>query len=165
MQERSWTDFSGISGRVINGALGFRSLFTGIILTILVVIIAKVSVQAGSPSASFIMVELLFALVFARFALNGLHGEFAGSLLSTSSGPWSSVVPVAIRHMTLSLLWLVPLILLGHNQLAPEAAMAMGMGSGGTRRKRLFRMGPVSASRAGMEQRLISDHRRPVSDL
>jgi hypothetical protein len=133
MQERSWTDFSGISGRVINGAFGFRSLFTGIILTILVVIIAKLTEKAGSPNASFVMVELLFALVFARFALNGLHGEFAGSLISTSGGPWSAVIPVALRHVTLSLLWLAPLFLLGHNQVGPDTAMAMtmGMGSGG----------------------------------
>jgi hypothetical protein len=64
------------------------------------------------------------AVALARFALNGLFGEWDGSIFSDAGGPWSEVGQVALRYLTMSSIWMLPLVAI---MLRMENSVTAGM--------------------------------------
>ena len=125
--ERLWTEFGGVAGRVLRKSISGSSLVTGIVLGIVLLVGDWVLIMARAPEATIPFNQFVMALGLARFALNGLYGEWNGTVFSGAGGPWSSVGLITIRYLALTALWLVPLFFLAPR---PEQAMAMGPGMG-----------------------------------
>jgi hypothetical protein len=116
------TQFSGVTGRVLWGTMSLRSLVTGVILGLTILISNWVFIVAHAASFATPFNHVLFAFVVARFVLNGQFGEWEGSIFSGAGGSWVDVLQVGIRYLVLNFLWLLPLIFAG---LHPEMGPAM----------------------------------------
>ena len=123
--ERLWTEFGGVAGRVLRKSISGSSLVTGIVLGIVLLVGDWVLILAQAPEVTIPFNQVLMALALARFALNGLHGEWNGTVFSGADGPWSTVGLITIRYLALTAVWLVPMMF-----LAPKAEEAMAMGHG-----------------------------------
>ena len=72
----------------------------------------------------------MVALALARFAVNGLYGEWRGTVFSSAGGPWSRVGLVALRYLALSCVWLLPMVIIGGGEgAAPGGMSPMMMGT------------------------------------
>ena len=130
MTDQNLTEFSGVVGRVLRSSFSWRTLVTGAALGFFLLVISFVLGLVGAPNAGVFVVEILMAMAMARFALNGLYGEWDGTLFSAAGGPWSQVGAVAARYLVATLAWLVPVFFLGLNSMVPAQAL-MGGGSAG----------------------------------
>jgi hypothetical protein len=120
MQQEKLTEFSGVAGRVLQQSVSSASLITGIVLGFSLIVGNWVLVMIRAPEATVPFNQIVLALALARFAVNGLFGEWSGTLFSCSGGSWFHAGAVAVRYLALTALWLVPLMLLGS---MPEQAM------------------------------------------
>jgi len=125
--ERLWTEFGGVAGQVLRKSISGSSLVTGIVLGIVLLVGDWVLIMARAPEITIPFNQLVMALALARFALNGLYGEWNGTVFSGAGGPWSTVGLITIRYLALTAVWLVPMFFLVPR---PEQAMAMGPGMG-----------------------------------
>ena len=116
------TRFSGVAGRVLWGTMSMRSLVTGVLLGLTILVSNWVLITAQAASFTTPLNHVLFAFVVARFVLNGQFGEWEGSVFSGAGGSWVDVLQVGIRYLVLNFVWLLPLILIG---LRPEMGPAM----------------------------------------
>lgn len=114
------TPFEGIAGHLLRTNISASTFATGMILGLVIAVSAFVAVQSGSERIVMPIVDLVFALVLARFAVNGVAGEWKGTFFSTMGGSWIEAVRVMIRYVALSAVWLVPLLL-----LSPDNPMSM----------------------------------------
>ena len=119
------TQFGGAAGRILWGALSVRSMATGVVLGLALLVGNWVLVMADAEGATTLFSQAVIALALARFLVNGQFGEWQGTIFSSAGGPWSSVLLVALRYLALTSIWLLPLMFLG---LRPEAALAPGLG-------------------------------------
>jgi hypothetical protein len=130
MSAEQITDFSGISGRVLRESVSFGSFVTGLVLSFIVFVGGFVATFSDTPQMLTPLMQVVMALALARFALNGMYGEWTGTLFSGKGGSWSAVLLVALRYLFLTLLWLLPLILagFGKNTMATGFGGPMGVG-------------------------------------
>jgi hypothetical protein len=129
MSKESLTEFSGIAGRVLVRSISGGSLISGIALGSALLAGSLVLVMAGSVEAALPFAQSVMALALARFAVNGRFGEWGGSLFSSAGGPWSDVSMVAVRYLTLTFIWLLPVLALSlRTGAGADPAMMMGGG-------------------------------------
>jgi hypothetical protein len=122
------TQFSGVAGRVLWGTMSMRSLVTGVLLGLTILISNWVLIVADAASFTTPLNHLVFAFVVARFVLNGQFGEWEGSVFSGAGGSWVDVIQVGIRYLTLTFVWLLPLIFIGlRPEISPAAMMTPKM--------------------------------------
>ena len=116
------TRFSGGAGRGLWGTMSLRSLVTGVLLGLTMLVSNWVLIVAHAASFTTPLNHIIFAFVVARFVLNGQFGEWEGSVFSGAGGSWVDVLLVGIRYLVLNFVWLLPLIFIG---LRPEIGPAM----------------------------------------
>jgi hypothetical protein len=105
--------FGGTAGRLLRGATGPGSAFSGFILGVALLTVAFIGSVLHAGAIGLLLGQIVLAVGLARFALNGYSGEDRGTILSTAGGSWREVLAVAGRYLTLHLLWVVPALLLG----------------------------------------------------
>jgi hypothetical protein len=105
--------FGGTAGRLLRGATGPGSAFTGFVLGVAFLSVAFVCRLVHADVLGQLLGQILMAIALGRFALNGYAGEDRGTILSTAGGSWPQALAVAGRYLTLQLLWVVPVLLLG----------------------------------------------------
>ncbi len=120
------TEFSGVAGRVLRGTFSFGTFLTGFLAFVPMVVLGFVSTLTGSVNLISLAVQAVWSLVLARYALNGLHGEFSGWLFSSRGGSWLDAGLVGLRFAILSLVYAVPPIILMAGSSAEPAASPMG---------------------------------------
>jgi Flp pilus assembly protein TadD len=132
MHENGVTTFGGIVGRVLRDATSFGTAVTSFILGAIVVAVSFIFTFIGNEALAQILVQIIVAVALARFALNGLSGEFRGTILSTAGGSWALALMVAARYLVLNLLWMAPMVFgLWQAVTAASLEAAAGLGSGG----------------------------------
>ena len=134
MQENGVTSFGGIVGRVLRDATSFSTAVTAFILGATVVAVSFIFTFIGNEALAQILVQVVVALALARFALNGLSGEFRGTILSTAGGSWVVALKVAARYLVLNLLWMAPMVFalwMSVTGASTAAGAVAGMGSDG----------------------------------
>jgi len=133
MNDSGVTTFGGIVGRVLRDATTFGTAITAFILGATVVAVSLIFTFIGNRPLAQILVQVVVALALARFALNGLSGEFRGTILSTAGGSWVQVLMVAARYLVLNLLWMAPMVLVlwqAVSGASPENGAGLGSGGG-----------------------------------
>ena len=105
--------FGGIAGRVLRETLSAGTFLSGLTLVFTLVILGIMLRQFEAANAQTVLIQIGVALALARFARNGLAGEWGGTIFSSQGGSWLDVLRVTIRFAVLSSVWLVPVILLG----------------------------------------------------
>jgi hypothetical protein len=110
--------FGGTAGRLLRGATGPGSAFTGFVLGVALLSVAFVCRLVRADAIGQLLGQILMAAALGRFALNGYSGEDRGTILSTAGGSWPQALAVAGRYLTLQLLWVVPVLLLGWSAVA-----------------------------------------------
>lgn len=128
MSGEQLTEFTGIVGRVLTRSISGGSLVSGIVLGLALLAGVLVLVMAGSPGAASPFAQSIMALALARFAVNGRFGEWGGSLFSSAGGPWSDVSLIAVRYLTLTFIWLLPVMALTLKVGSNPEMMMMGGG-------------------------------------
>lgn len=117
MDERRIPAFSGIAGQVVLDAFSIELFLNGILIALAVGVPAAVA--ASSRSGGMIALALLWGLfchclVVARFAQQGVEGESSGFLVSSlATATWGGTMLVALRYLTLWIIWSLPLIFMG----------------------------------------------------
>jgi hypothetical protein len=126
--------FGGVAGRVLKGSLSAGPLFSGFMLLSGLGILGYIFRAVDAPGVYFAVVQVTIVLALCRFALNGKAGEWEGSLVSSPGGSILEAAKVGARYGTLTLVWLLPVLLLGWR---PQAVMAsigsLMMGDGVTK--------------------------------
>jgi hypothetical protein len=105
--------FGGTAGRLLRGATGPGSAFSGFVLGVAFLTVAFIGNVLHAGAIGLLLGQVVLAVGLARFALNGYSGEDRGTILSTAGGSWPEAVAVAGRYLALVLLWVVPALLLG----------------------------------------------------
>ena len=108
MREDRVTAFGGIVGRVLVDATSPGTAITAFILGAVVLAVSFIFTFIGNPGLAQLLVQIVISIALARFALNGMSGEFRGTILSTAGGSWPLTVLVALRYLAISLVALVP---------------------------------------------------------
>jgi hypothetical protein len=124
MQDENLTEFSGVAGRVLNGSISVGSMISGMIIGLLMIGGSLGLLLTGAHGLITPFTQGVMALALARFATNGLFGEWDGSIFSDKGGPWSEVGQVAMRYLILSSIWMLPLVAI---MLRMENGAPMGM--------------------------------------
>src|SRR5262245_1352261 len=101
--------FGGTTGRVLCDAMSPGTLVTGMVLGLAMFMETFVFGIVGARALGQIVAQVMFAVVLARFALNGMSGETRGSLFSGAGGSWSMAAAVAGRYLLLNVLWMIPM--------------------------------------------------------
>src|SRR5262245_14074965 len=109
MDEHGVTAFGGIVGRVLRDAMSFSTAITAFVLGGVVLVAGYLFNFVGGQLLSQVFVQVIVALALARFTLNGLSGEFRGTILSTAGGSWALALAVAARYLVLNLIWMAPM--------------------------------------------------------
>lgn len=141
------TEFGGIAGTLLVRTLSWRALVTGLFLGLVFVVLSVVFTLAGAPAIGSLALQALIALALARFALNGIHGEWRGTVFSGRGGTWNVVGAVAGRYLALTAVWLLPLFFLGLKD-SPVFAPQPNMGGAGMGMSPMAAMGAVSTGLA-----------------
>jgi hypothetical protein len=133
MKSEEWSEFGGVAGRLVTGSISGGSLVSGIVLGLGLLFVDWMLVFANASAMIMPFNLIVLALVLARFAVNGLYGEWSGTVFSGAGGPWTVVGAVALRYMALTFIWYMPLALIGMKVVqppagAPIAALPMMMG-------------------------------------
>jgi hypothetical protein len=113
MQEDRISAFGGMAGRVLRETHSLPTLFTGVFLGILFLLLSSIFLLVQMPVAFAFFWHVVVAVSLARFALNGYAGEWRGSIISGRGGSWFDTVTVAFRYLILSSVFLLPLVVLG----------------------------------------------------
>ena len=127
MQAERWSEFSGVAGRVLGGSISGASLISGMVLGFVLLAVDWMLVLGGGEQMVMPFSLTLLAFVLARFAINGLYGEWNGTVFSDAGGPWTLVGAVALRYLALTFIWYAPLALIGLKVAQPAAAGASMM--------------------------------------
>ena len=131
---QDWTsEFSGVSGRVLRETLSAGTLLSGVCLGFFLTLGGWLLAQLGARDMVAPFAQVVIALALARFAVNGLFGEWRGTIFSSAGGSWARVTMVAAFYFALSAIWLLPAFLLtpAADEFGPElASLAQGMGGG-----------------------------------
>src|SRR5262245_2636892 len=125
------TAYGGIVGRVLRDATSLGTAVTSFILGAVVVAVIFIFSFIGNGLLAQILVQGVLALALARFALNGLSGEYRGTILSTAGGSWTTALMVAGRYLVLNLIWMAPLLFglwLAITSAASSAAATLNLG-------------------------------------
>jgi hypothetical protein len=122
MQAERWSEFSGVAGRVLGGSISGASLISGMVLGFVLLVGDWALVLGGAQQMVMPFSLILLAFVLARFAINGLYGEWNGTVFSDVGGPWTVVGAVALRYLALTFIWYAPLALIGLKVAQPAAA-------------------------------------------
>src|SRR5262245_50244330 len=101
--------FGGTTGRVLCDAMSPGTVVTGMVLGLAMFMESFVFGIVHARALGQIVAQVMFAVVLARFALNGMSGETRGSLFSSAGGSWSMAVAVAGRYLVLTALWMIPM--------------------------------------------------------
>jgi hypothetical protein len=133
MNEDRVTAFGGVVGRVLRDATSLGTAVTAFVLGAAVLAVSYLFSIMGLGALAQLMVQGVIAVALARFALNGLSGEFRGTILSTAGGSWALAVNVAARYLVLNLIWILPaLVLLWQAITGAAAASAATLSLGGS---------------------------------
>lgn len=127
MNQETLTEFSGVSGRVLQRSVSGSSLITGVVVGIFVIVGSFVAAVAETPRAATPFSQIIMAFALARFALNGAYGQWNGTIFSTVGGSHAMAAIVALRYLSLTGLWLVPMLAF----FVPEQSVALGPAMGG----------------------------------
>ncbi len=119
MHDVDITPYSGISGRILRGAVSGATFLSGICLGLILACGQYILVRFGYPGLAAIYGQCVIAIALARYAVNGLTGEYQGTVFSTAGGSWDRVLLVAARYGALCLLWIIPLAFLA---MSPDEA-------------------------------------------
>src|SRR5262245_44280312 len=126
--------FGGIAGRVLKGSLSVGPLLSGLVVLSGLGMLGYMLRAVDAPDVYFALVQIAVVLVLSRFALNGLAGEWEGTIFSSRGGSIVSAAQVTLRYGTLTLIWLLPVLLLGWLPQAVTNAIAqLMMGEGVTK--------------------------------
>ena len=112
--------FGGMAGRVLRGTLSAGPLLSGFVLITSLGFLGYVLREGGARDAFLIVSQLSVVLVLSRFARNGLAGEWEGTIFSSHGGSWLDAGAVSFRYLVLTMVWLLPVLLMGWR---PEAVM------------------------------------------
>jgi hypothetical protein len=126
MEHDHLTEFSGVIGRLVRETCSWRSLFSGIAMGFILVVTAVVLTIVKAPNVGIFVGQILMAVALARFALNGLFGEWDGTLFSSTGGSWGQVAAVTGRYLFLTFAWLVPVFFLGLKSMSDPQMLMMG---------------------------------------
>ena len=125
--------FGGIAGKVLKGSLSGGTLLTGLTLVVSLAILQFILARFGTPEAAPVVTFLAFSFALSRIAVNGASGEWSGSFFSSKGGGSGEVVSVFVRYLSLSCLWIVPIVIVGwrpEDAMNAFGAMTMGMSTG-----------------------------------
>ncbi len=131
MEHRKLSEFSGVVGQIIRETFSWKTLFTGIVLGFIMVFNMVALMFLKAPNVAVFVIQILMAAAMARFALNGLSGEWNGTLFSTAGGSWGQVAVVTGRYLFVTFAWLVPVFFLGLKNMSDPQMMMMGPAMGG----------------------------------
>ena len=123
------TLFSGRTGRVLCDAMSIGTAITGVVLGIAILAESYVLGMAGARVLAQLVAQVIFAIVLARFTLNGMSGESQGTVFSGVGGSWFMALAVAGRYLALNAIWTIPLAFIAWQSIA--AALGGGMLAGG----------------------------------
>ena len=124
--EQKWTEFGGVAGRVLLKSISGSSFVTGIVLGLFLLVGDWALMMAQAPEMTMPFNQVVLAAALARFALNGLYGEWNGTVFSSVGGSLGQVALISGRYLALTAIWLVPTFLLAPRP--DDAAMMAGMG-------------------------------------
>ena len=130
MEHNRVSTFGGAAGRVLGESLSFATLLTTLVFGGLCALVTLAGVGASLRWFPPLAVSALVCIALSRFALNGMHGQWDGSVLSSAGGEWSEVLRVAGRFALLAVAWIVPFFLLAAASKAisdTSAPSAMGL--------------------------------------
>ena len=132
MNQEPLTEFSGVAGRVLQRSVSLSSVITGIAVGFNIMFVGALMFAAGAPNAFTFYMQIVIAFGLARFAANGYFGEWGGTIFSSVGGSWAHVATIASRYLSLTIVWLLPLVVLGFNveataQVNPQM-LAQGAG-------------------------------------
>lgn len=117
MDEQRIPAFSGIAGQVVLDSFSAELFINGILIAVALGIpfgLAALAKNAFFGLAAVLWGLFLHGLVVGRFAQQGLAGESQGLLGSSVSGDsWGSTTALALRYLTLWLVWSLPLFAMG----------------------------------------------------
>jgi hypothetical protein len=130
MEHGQVSEFGGIAGRVAREAMSPGTLVTGLGLALLLGTISFIFLRLEMSALATFLSHVVGALALARFALNGLAGEFRGTIFSTAGGSWVRAARVAARYLVLNSAWIVPALLLKGSAGQDAMALVAGAGSG-----------------------------------
>lgn len=105
--------FGGVAGRVLKEAFSFSTWLTGFLFASTIFVFAYMLGMMGVEDAAYFLAHCLVPIVICRYALNGYHGEWGGSVFSNRGGSWLEVGLITWRYIALTLVWLIPLTLMG----------------------------------------------------
>ena len=162
MERLEPNEFSGVIGVVARGSLRLGNGINGLVFLFAVLAIGFVFGMLHAPIGAQLAGQAIFALFLARIALNAVSGETAGTVFSTAGGGWPEVGAVAARYLTLTVLWLLPVALIGAASSGTDgdAAVAAALMAGGEPSSMLPGLGGVTA--ALMAYALLSGLTPPV---
>jgi hypothetical protein len=127
MQREEWSEFSGVAGRLVTGSISGGSLISGIVLGLGLLALDWLLALAGAGPVIMALNLIVLSFVLARFAVNGLYGEWSGTIFSAAGGPWTIVGSVALRYMALTFIWYMPLALIGTRLAQPPEGAPITM--------------------------------------
>jgi len=130
MDDTRVSAFGGIMGRVLRDSMSIGTAITGVILGLILLAFGFILGLVGASSLGMLFGQIVVAVALARFALNGMSGEWRGTILSTAGGSWPMALVVAGRYIVLNLLWVAPLLLLGMGAVVSATAPVPVYGSG-----------------------------------
>jgi hypothetical protein len=130
MNQDGLSEYSGVAGKVLRGSISFSSMITGFILGFIIMAMAFLLTVLNAPITMFLLFQFLFAMAISRFAVNGLFGEWSGTILSSAGGTWTQVMMVTLRYLTLTAIWMLPLVLIDLKVLKAAESMVGGIGMG-----------------------------------
>ena len=127
--------FGGVAGRVLKGSLSVGPLLSGLVLLSgLGMLGYMLRAVVNTPDVYLALVQITIVLALSRFALNGFAGEWDGTIFSSRGGSILDAAQVTLRYGTLTLIWLLPVLLLGWRPEAVTGAIAqLMMGEGVTK--------------------------------
>ena len=112
MQREQWSEFGGVAGRLVTGSISGASLISGMVLGLGLLAVDGALAYAGADAMIMPFNLIVLSFVLARYAVNGLYGEWSGTIFSAAGGPWTVVGTVALRYMALTFAWYTPLALI-----------------------------------------------------
>ena len=77
------TEFGGVVGHVLQRSFSLGTLISGIALCVIMGLQIGSSLLTDTVRLGFGMAETVLAIALARFAVNGFHGQWGGTVFST----------------------------------------------------------------------------------